>query len=576
MKVSGERYFPRGESIAFAPFEPFISYEHWHRYCYALQFVAGKSVLDIASGEGYGSAYLAAHAALVYGVDLSGEAIEHARQSYVRDNLHYVQGPADQIPIPGEHCFDVIVSFETVEHLDEPTQERFAAEIRRLLKPDGILLISTPNRATYSREDGQGGNPYHFHEFTKDEFVAFLHRSFAHVRLLSQHVYPISYIWDADGRSGSVVEYQISLDGGTFRPAVGDGKEIGYLIAVCTHQDERAVASDSILVDLSEVAFRAIPRVERWQNSSLFLDSGLGFRAEEMVGEEIEYCPGFSLKFTLDPDVPVRQLRWDPLEMRLSQVRLHQILWQDGDGLIARLDLSRLTSNGLRRDEATFEFETLDPMIYLPISGSVASVTIEGECVATDESATLAGLERAMCARAQQLAQRDHDLQAARRQLAEHDQTLVQQAVDLHAARQQIVAHDQSINACRQQITRQEHDLQATRRQLALHEHKVAALTRDLEERAQQIQHLEWVRATLEASLQCIVQSRRWILMSRVQEALYYLPRRLRSTWRRVLGTGRHEQRTTVAAAPRWHALADRAQGRDSRSNQETETTICG
>ena len=61
MKVSGERYFPRVESVAFAPFEPFISYEHWHRYCYALQIVAGKSVLDIASGEGYGSAFLAAH-----------------------------------------------------------------------------------------------------------------------------------------------------------------------------------------------------------------------------------------------------------------------------------------------------------------------------------------------------------------------------------------------------------------------------------------------------------------------------------------------------------------------------------
>ena len=71
MKASGERYFPRVTSLAYAPAEAFISYEHWHRYCYAIPFVAGKTVLDIASGEGYGSAYLAAHAGLVYGVDLS-------------------------------------------------------------------------------------------------------------------------------------------------------------------------------------------------------------------------------------------------------------------------------------------------------------------------------------------------------------------------------------------------------------------------------------------------------------------------------------------------------------------------
>ena len=97
-----------------------------------------------------------------------------------------------------------------------------------------------------------------------------------HVRLFSQHVYPVSYIWDADGaRRGSVVEYQISLDGGKFQPAVEEGKEIGYLIAVCTQWSTIGpVSSDSILVDLSEVAFRTVPRLERWQISSLFFDTG--------------------------------------------------------------------------------------------------------------------------------------------------------------------------------------------------------------------------------------------------------------------------------------------------------------
>src|SRR5262249_10794444 len=156
------------------------------------------------------------------------------------------------IPIPGEHCFDVIVSFETIEHFDATGQERFAAEVRRLLKPDGILLISTPNRETYSK-DGVQGNPYHFREFTRAEFLEFLHRSFAHVRLLSQHVYAVSYIWNLDPTTGRMLEHQMRLVDGRFHPAGGDAKEVAYLIAVCAQQEDRAAGPDSLLVDLSEV-----------------------------------------------------------------------------------------------------------------------------------------------------------------------------------------------------------------------------------------------------------------------------------------------------------------------------------
>ncbi len=81
MEITGERYFPRVGNAIFAPFEPFVSYEHWHRYCYALPFVEGKTVLDIASGEGYGSAFLADHAALVYGVDISEEAVQQRERT---------------------------------------------------------------------------------------------------------------------------------------------------------------------------------------------------------------------------------------------------------------------------------------------------------------------------------------------------------------------------------------------------------------------------------------------------------------------------------------------------------------
>jgi SAM-dependent methyltransferase len=468
MKITGERYSPRVGNGVFAPYEPFVSYEHWHRYCYALPFIEGKTVLDIASGEGYGSAFLAAHARLVYGVDISEEVVQHARESYGRDNLHFLQGEAAAIPIPGEHCFDVIVSFETIEHLDATGQERFAAEVSRLLKPDGVLLISTPNRETYSK-DGVQGNPYHFHEFTTAEFLAFLHRSFAHVRLLSQHVYPVSYIWNLEPTPGEIVEYQMSVREGRFRPGSEEGKEIGYLIAVCGQQEERTFSPNSLLLDLSEVAFRGIPHRERWQTTSLSSEVGPGSVDPVVVREEVEYTPDFVLEFTIDPPREFSQLRWDPLEGRLCRVRLRQILWEDVEGLVTRLDLGRVWGNGRNRADGTLEFATLDPMIYLPIAGQVARVTIEGECLVGDVPATMAGLEQSVRSREQELDQQGREVQALRERL-----TAQQQAARAERGRwereveqrdRQIEQRDRQIEQRDRQIEQRDRDIFDARNQ---------------------------------------------------------------------------------------------------------------
>ena len=76
-----------------------------------------------------------------------------------------------------------------------------------------------------------------------------------------------------------------------------------------------------------------------------------------MIWEQTEYTPKFTLEFALDPSSTVRQLRWDPLEMRLCRLHLQQVYWEDGDGLRSWLDLDRVTSNGRQRGEGRFEFE---------------------------------------------------------------------------------------------------------------------------------------------------------------------------------------------------------------------------
>lgn len=156
-------------------------WEHVYRYAFACRFVKGKRVLDIACGEGYGASALEkAGAAQVIGVDISGEACRHARKRY---GLDARVGSTEQIPI-GDASVDVIVSFETIEHVLQPG--RFLDECDRVLTPGGRLIISTPNKEVYSGP-GQPTNPYHCSEMTEGEFVAALEDRFGGVALYSQH-----------------------------------------------------------------------------------------------------------------------------------------------------------------------------------------------------------------------------------------------------------------------------------------------------------------------------------------------------------------------------------------------------
>lgn len=175
MEYTGERMVPEKTGAG-------TVWEHIYRYRFALRFVRGKDVLDIACGEGYGTAAIAkAGARSVIGVDISEEACAHARQKYGIDARC---GNAIEIPLP-EKSVDTVVSYETVEHVTDP--RTFLAECRRVLRPSGLLVISTPNKDIYSIADCYQ-NPFHCSEMSEDEFVALLREGFKSVRLYSQHL----------------------------------------------------------------------------------------------------------------------------------------------------------------------------------------------------------------------------------------------------------------------------------------------------------------------------------------------------------------------------------------------------
>jgi SAM-dependent methyltransferase len=190
LTFTGERFVPGIEGE--------IVYEHVHRYAFARRYAAGKRVLDVACGEGYGSAILAAGAASVTGVDIDAATVAHARATYAsRANLSFVEGSAAKLPL-ADASVDLVVSFETIEHLDAPDQPKMLAEFARVLAPDGALVLSAPNRPEYSESRGYV-NPYHRHEHDRAELERLLDAHFPARRWYAQRVWLGSTLWREEG-----------------------------------------------------------------------------------------------------------------------------------------------------------------------------------------------------------------------------------------------------------------------------------------------------------------------------------------------------------------------------------------
>jgi len=158
----------------------YITQQHIMRYVFASNYVKGKIVLDVACGSGYGSNYLARKGAkMVFGVDLDNKPLEIARKFYSLPNVKFIQGNVLELPFPNKF-FDVVISFETIEHLYET--DEYIAEIKRVLKKGGIFICSTPN-IKYTQHP-----PFHVHEFYPDEFYSLLENNFFKVEKYAQYI----------------------------------------------------------------------------------------------------------------------------------------------------------------------------------------------------------------------------------------------------------------------------------------------------------------------------------------------------------------------------------------------------
>lgn len=165
--------------------------DHVERYKCACRYVNEKIVLDISCGTGYGSKILREAGAIkIVGIDVSEEAVDFARNKYRMDGLEFRVGNILDIDSL-ENYFDVITCFETIEHIEN--QKKTFTELRKVLKSEGLLIISSPNRKLTSPSkfiSDHPNNPYHTKEYSTEEFVSILKNYFEVLEVYGQRGLP--------------------------------------------------------------------------------------------------------------------------------------------------------------------------------------------------------------------------------------------------------------------------------------------------------------------------------------------------------------------------------------------------
>lgn len=182
------RFYPErvapSETFANEPHAAYFMY--LARYLFAARSVTGKRVLDAGCGLGYGAALLAEKGAReVVGIDVSPEAIEYATHHYRRANVSFRLMNCEKLEFRNG-TFGLVSAVELVEHLKHP--EMFVAEAARVLKRDGLLIASTPNRARSGGHSSKWFNPYHEHELFYEELSDLLGRHFSRVEIFGERI----------------------------------------------------------------------------------------------------------------------------------------------------------------------------------------------------------------------------------------------------------------------------------------------------------------------------------------------------------------------------------------------------
>ncbi len=298
-------------------------------------------------------------AKMVYGIDISEEAVNYAINNYSADNIEFKVSSIEKLPFKDSE-FDVIVSFETVEHVDFEVQKKFLDEIKRTLKKDGVLIISTPNKEVYS-DIVDYHNEYHKHEFTKKEFLDFLNTKYKYVEIYDQKFDIFSEVTSSKSEKFRKLSFNADKN---------DVHE-KYLIAVCSD-----VKLKNGEFDLS--SFMKL-KDEIMEESFLFYEENENYNDNLKKKQQIHIDNNkFSVRFDLS-DIPQnmknKKLRWDPVEGKICFCRIDNI---KTDGILK----NNYPFNAREYYGNKFIFLTSDPIFIIEGDFSKSTyIEIEGEII---------------------------------------------------------------------------------------------------------------------------------------------------------------------------------------------------
>ena len=341
MKATGERFIPN------AGMDSVLELEHTHRYSAVAHLMKDKNVLDAACGVGYGSALIARFARSVVGIDIDPETIAYAENHYSADNISFKEMSIANLQFESG-SFDAVVSFETIEHVGEDIQRDFLSEVKRVLKPEGVFIVSTPDVDVFiQRSHGTYHNPFHIKEYNAAQFEKLLGEFFPNVVLHKQGKVDCSVI-DGQGRS--------LLSGAPYN-MTGE-----YLIAVCS-LDSKDIALGSVYQPSSSII-----------NCRFYFDYGEGYSEAHRLDSFFEPTQDgrFCLNQSLTDMEQPKRIRFDPCHFPVKITNL-TAEYEDGTPVI----LTPLNSN---KDEGTsHSFMHGNPSYELcPISEKALNLVFSG------------------------------------------------------------------------------------------------------------------------------------------------------------------------------------------------------
>lgn len=354
MKVTGERFIP-GKMFKHSEIE------HMHRYTILKRILQDKVVLDAACGTGYGSNIIASVAKKVYGLDISQDAINYANTNYgMRQNLEYIQGDITKLPFD-DGMMDVVVSYETIEHVDGDMQRKFLREIKRVLKPDGILIMSTPNKEIYTVQSGNQATEWHVKEFYEEEYDEFLKEEFSNIRYYQQYISKASYL--LDGREDEALISNCDLE-----------KKGKFIIAIASNNNcFEKINLNSIYYYPDEYAMMDEICQIYYMNS----EEGFSEKCSEII--EIASTNGLvKFEYEFEEKQPIVKMRIDPLQ---NSCRIKEFKIEVTDINNEKIRPVQIVNNADKELESVHVFYHRDPQYVLSFEKEVIVKKVKIEFV---------------------------------------------------------------------------------------------------------------------------------------------------------------------------------------------------